>query len=793
MRVVMSAVRVWLGAIALTTVIFGADEIKPEPQPTPIAPAVVIDASPAPVIAEANTLSVNGKNADAIALLESYVADHPQDAAARDTLLAIRVRAKENEIRSLLADQAQIREQIVGDPDYEKMKAQADRDVQRRLDIVEYYVAKKDFATAVELCNAILKDHPHDGAVLCMKYRILSFVVEREREELLKEQKYRRGEGINDVIRDNVFPRDKPKLLRTVWIFDEDLQDAERQKVRDRLQEKVTLTYNGTKVREVIEPLFALTGINYVILDSALSDETLTIKLVDESVETALNTIAKLVSLTYNYTGGTVFISKAGSEVLVTEIIRLQSGLTDVAGAVDLGGGATAGGAGGAAGAGGAPGAPGGNINPAAAAAGGAAGGGGGAKSDLEKFLDKIPDIIVGWPAECRIYVDRKSNTVYVRSTPTTIAELKRLLAALDYHNVQVLIETRFIEVTEDAARDLGIDWSFQAIDARNNIGVSNGDVGGAARGDPSAIAGLSPGTIGAGARSYVVPGVASEATGLLTSIALGSGLSARLRALEQKGKADTLSEPKILALNNSIGTIALQRDIVYTKGYQSQIVSVGASQNTGGVVTAGQTQTSLVPQQDKVQVGITLAIRPSIARNSDIITLQVQPTVTDLIQLVSAAVIGPTGSTANNSGSTTLPQISTRKLTATLHVQNGQTVALGGLTQEADIKSEAGLPFVSRVPLLGSLFQRHSRASDRRNLVILVAAHIIDPGGAKLGADIQRLRDTARIVLPPEALAEINAKEAAEAKARRAPAPATSPSDAPAATDGPAWKKSGR
>ncbi|MBA2482187.1 MAG: hypothetical protein H0V44_16115 [Planctomycetes bacterium] len=751
--------------------------------------------APSVAVTGANELSKQGRHQEAVTLLEGWTKEHPEDKLAMQTLLTTRVTMKENEIRTLLSEQALTKELIVGDTDYEMAKARAEKAVRQRLDIVEYYIAQKQYGDAATLCTAILHDYPHDPATLKLKFRILETMVARERAELLKDQKYRHGEAINDVIRDGTFHRDPPKIPRTVWIFDEDIAAAERAAVEAKLAERVTLVYDGsngtqsTQVREVLAALFPYIGINYVILDDSLGPEKLTIHLVNETAGNALATIAKLVKVRFNYSGGTVYVTSSDSEVLVTDIIRLDSGLTDVEAKGEF----------------------------ANLMMGGASGTGDqiqqqqqqqlqqqqqqqaqqaaqqaqqqAKKSDLEKFLDKIPDIIVGWPAEARWYLDRKSNSLYVRSTPSTIAELKRLLHALDYNNVQVLIETRFIEVTEDAARELGLDWS-----GGGNKGAIS--VGGAGLVGPGGAPNPNDGGATIGTTAAALAGSSPPSNGLFAQVLLNKGvnIAAKISALEQEKKADTLSEPKILTLNNSTGKIEVTRDISYISGYTNQ--STGGSvpiTSPGGITTYQPSQNFSVPQFTKETEGITLAITPSVARNSDVITLSLTPSVREMTrgpQRQNFSTPNGTGVISNPIDSP--PEFSTRRLYTALHVQNGQTLALGGLTKEREEKSMAGVPFISRIPLLGHLFRRDSKSSDRKNLVILVTAHIVDPNGSKLSDDIQRLRDTARVVLPPEAQAELDARASADAAT---PAQEAS-SPAPAGTNrGPSqqWQKNGR
>ncbi len=771
-----------------------ADADKPLPPPTPSA------ASPSAAVKGANDLIAAKRLDEAIILLEPWVVLHPEDKLATETLLSVRVTLKEQEIRKLLGEQAMIKEMIVGDPDYEMAKARAKKAVQQRLDIVEYYVAQKQYGDAAALCNAILNEYPHDEAVLCLKFRILSTLVARERDELLKDQQYRHGEGINDVIRDGTFWRDPPKIPRTMWIFDEDIAAIDRARVEEKLKERVTLIYDGTngtqsaQVREVLGPLFAYIGINYVILDDALGTEKLTIHLVDETVGTALETIAKLVKVRFNYNAGTVYVTNSDSEVMTTEIIRLESGLTDVENEASL---ANAGGAAGQTGnlTGG------GGLNPSdpnyqqqmaqalqqqaqqqQQQQNGQNGQQQKSKSDLEKFLDKIPDIVVGWPTDGRIYLDRKSNTVYVRSTPSTIVELKRLLHALDYNNVQVLIEARFIEVSEDAARELGLDWSGGG--NKGAISVGGADLVGPGGTANPAASGASIGTT----QSALAGGTTPPNNGLFAQVLLNRGINiaAKVSALEQEGKADTLSEPKILALNNSLGILKVSQQVAYVSDYQARTTNQNSTVNTGTVVSSSTT--ALVPTYTTDETHILLKIRPSIARNSDIITLTIAPNVRELVDKLTSPFQYPSQpGQAPLNGTIEHPEFAERDLSATLHVQNGQTIALGGLTRERDVKKMAGVPFMSRIPLLGQLFRRDTKSSDRRNLVILVTAHIVDPNGSKLSDEIQRLRDTARVVLPPETLAEVEAQAAQQAPG--ANNPATVPAAPRQSMDSP-WQK---
>lgn len=712
-----------------------------------LAAAEPVATGPSDAAVAAKALLDAGKPAEAEAAAEARLKEQPDDQGARKVLLAARIARSEAELRALLAEQGRNRDLVLGDNDFDAAKARADADVRRRLDTAEGLLSLRRYGEAVEVCNAILADHPHEPAAMRLKYAALTTMVERERGQLKKENAYRLGEAVNDVDRDAIFPRDKPRVKRQVFVFDEDMDELERQRVRNRLQEVISLDLHGTQARPVLEQMFAVAGINYVILDSAIGEQTLTIRLLNETVETALDAVAKMVKLRYNYVRGTVFISGEDDGQLVTEIIRLKAGLTDVEAAVASGSlsGSTPGsgagptvlpngaGLGTTPGASGQPTAPANPFAAAAAAAGGANGGGANAgKSDIERFIEKIPDIVVGWPGEGKVYLDRKSNTVYVRATPHAISEVKRLISALDYNNVQVLIEARFIEVEETAMRQLGVSWQMA-----DTIPVGSTTTWNAISGTP------------------VSPAAVASSGGLafsgLTTMGKANVL-ATLTALEKEGKSHNLAEPKILTLNNARGLIEITREITYISGYTNQ--GTGQVPITTGTTTTYVQQTALVPQFAKENEGISLTITPSVARNSDIITLRLEPKVkvmTTKPKDIEFNITGNDGKPVTNKISQP-PEFTTRSLVTSLHVQNGQSVALGGLVNKKQEDSTQGVPFLMKIPVLGQFFRTDSNSDERRNLIILVTANQVEPSGAKVADEVERLRDTARVLIGDEA-----------------------------------------
>ncbi|TVR43595.1 MAG: hypothetical protein EA402_09315 [Planctomycetota bacterium] len=733
----------------------------PQPAPRPLSRGPVERPTPPPlnlrpdptnVLDEVRLLAAAKRHAEALSLLRDYRRRHPHDEQARRLELAIEVDQNEHRMRALINDQRQERLVVLADPDYLTAKAAASRPVVRRLDIVEFLVDQRRFPEALSAANAILEDHPYDEAVLSIKNAILRTMVEVERRRALSNRDIRHREVLKDVIEEGTMPRSPQRIPRTILIFDEDLADIERQRIQDRLGIRLdNISYQNAPVGEVLRLLFAAVGMNYIILDEAISEQTVTMFLVDASVAEVLGVLQNMIDISFNYKGGTVYITNSATPILTTEIIRLASGLTNV----DM--------------------AP--TLEPMSGMEGGDSGGQGfdlggnnndNRESDLDRFLARLPDL-VNWPAGSTYFLERKSNSLYVRSSPSTVAEVKRLLHALDFNNTQVLIEAKFVEVSESALHELGVDWTIGGFQMSGNRGAVAGGMtqgtGNLSNNLPtlpgqgglfSNLGVLSNPELAQATAAALETGLGAVASpGLNVGIiGAGSGMNpnfeARLRALEGRGKANTLSEPKILTLSNSTGIIEISRDRVFVESVRN--IGTGTRgverDDNGNFVTTGSNV--IEPVFASEREGIRLRVVPSVARNSDIVTLAVFPTIK---QFDGFPGMGVGVDNPDTGGSTIIqrPQFSYRQLATALHVKNGQTVVLGGLITEETSESRSGIPFLSSIPFAGAFFRSERKSTDRRKLLIFVTARIIDPSGAEYGEEERWLRDTARVILPPE------------------------------------------
>jgi pilus assembly protein CpaC len=271
----------------------------------------------------------------------------------------------------------------------------------------------------------------------------------------------------------------------------------------------------------------------------------------------------------------------------------------------------------------------------------------------------------------------------------------------------QIMLEVRFIEVSRQASRELGVQWNVFGHSTVANIGsqlqaqqLPITAPGGAFQQPAAARAGiggpnLEPSTVNGTPLSPVVAaGVLSGAApfGFLVS-QLGSSLQLEINALEQQGLARSLAEPNLVALSGDTAS--------FLAGGQ---FPVPEANGLGTVAFAYQ------------PYGVGLSFTPTALRNG-VINLVIKPEVSEIDPTHTVTVAG-----------TSVPGLITRKASTTLELRDGQSFMLGGLLQNQTTTAQDQLPWLGDVPVLGALFRSSQYQKNETDLVILVTPHIVRP-----------------------------------------------------------------
>lgn len=300
-----------------------------------------------------------------------------------------------------------------------------------------------------------------------------------------------------------------------------------------------------------------------------------------------------------------------------------------------------------------------------------------------------------------------ESNTVLVRARPAQWESIRRAMERMDTMPMQVHIEAQVAEVTLTGNLEYGVSWFFS--DAR-----------------PDVASELEIDRLGDDAGSPV---------GLLWSISK-AGRLAVIRALEDESDVRLLSTPSITVRNNVEAELKVGTNIPITS---TSIGVIGGG--TGGDNTVSNVQ--------YLETGVILKVKPRVSSDGMVFM--------EISQEVSSP--GATASGADN------PPINTRNLLTEAAVQSGETVMLAGLVSDGETISSGGVPFLSRIPVLGSLFGTQGRRQDRQEIVIMITPTVIrDPRDARALTDEynRRFRDIAPLRVFP-ASAPVPAQPAAQ------------------------------
>jgi type IV pilus assembly protein PilQ len=292
-----------------------------------------------------------------------------------------------------------------------------------------------------------------------------------------------------------------------------------------------------------------------------------------------------------------------------------------------------------------------------------------------------------------KIDFDDRTNVLIIRDLPQNIEEVKALVARLDTATPQVLIEARIVEVETSFTRELGIQWGgsyragsttqFGMTGAQDSTGASN-------PGAPIVAATTNPFTPATPPLNWAVNLPAAIGAGSGGGIAFGIlrdnlRLDLALTALESSGNAKVVSSPKVVTVDNKEAVIEQGTQIPYS------------------TVSASGTQTQFV------DATLRLKVTPHITPDGRV-SMKVDA------QNDSPGEQTPTGQLAINK----------KKATTEVLILDGETAVIGGILQVARGESTQGLPWLSKIPILGYLFRKDTNNARNRELLIFITPKVI-------------------------------------------------------------------
>ena len=277
---------------------------------------------------------------------------------------------------------------------------------------------------------------------------------------------------------------------------------------------------------------------------------------------------------------------------------------------------------------------------------------------------------------------------------------IEAALKKLDVPQRQVAIEVTIADVKLNDKIEFGVDWLFKggAPSGRGSGGNFNGIIAPINPANPAATAGLT---------------LAQGFSYLINSLNFPGGVQAALHLLDTYGNTRVISNPHLAALDNQKATIKVGDRIPICQ------------QNVVGAGTVGTTTNVFQTTSQYIDTGVLVQVTPHINAGG-LVTLDVQAEVSNP---------GPTPA-----GTCQAPPINTRSVQTLLAVPTGQTMVMGGLITENKANNSAGLPFLSRIPVLGALFGSQTLDNDRTELILFITPRVVENE-----ADYRRVIDDLR------------------------------------------------
>src|ERR1700723_321685 len=299
--------------------------------------------------------------------------------------------------------------------------------------------------------------------------------------------------------------------------------------------------------------------------------------------------------------------------------------------------------------------------------------------------------------------IDERTNTLMVQDTVENLAEIRRLVQALDVPVRQVLIEARIVVVSDTFERDLGAQFGVTSAQQNGSNGLLavTGSGTGADTMIQSALTNLSSGlpvspvATPALANRYMVNTPAANTNGSIGISLLGGSylVDLALSAAENEGKSETISSPRVITANQKQATIMQGVEIPYQESASS-----GATTTQFKNAVLSLKVTPLITPDNRVVLDLDVSDDP-----------------------VGAQVTSATGGS--------VPSIDTRQIITQVLVNDGQTVVLGGILNPTDSYTANKIPFLADIPILGNLFQSTIKINDKTELLIFITPKILREG----------------------------------------------------------------
>ena len=533
-----------------------------------------------------------------------------------------------------------------------------------------------------------------------LKETIRKLEAERREAQKYEERRYKTKQRVLDEVAENLFLPDK--YGQTIHISPQDEPLAlPPGPMEELVKKKVSMQLTDAGVQEMIMALSNIDGLN-IIADQALqAKRKLTVSVQGVPLKELLSYISRNMGIEFHVGRDVIWVTQSASggnagPQLETRIFNLRKGFIPTQQGGDQSGGDSDD-----------------SFSGVAALGGGA--------EDMELY-DALEELLANSPEGAVLRIFKNRNIMLVRNTPENIRLVEEAIREFDIVPLQVLIEARFLTISQSDLNALGVE-----IQAASDDSVT------------SVIDSLT------GASSF--PPLSESASPTL-DLAISGIISDHqydlvLTALHKLTDAETLSAPRLTVMNNQTARIRRGTNFYYWEEWEmvsdTILTSDGASAED---TTRSSVQPVGAPQE--IEEGITLDVNVNVGNDSDTVLLALAPSIK---KVESFNTFDATGNVTRNAREQAekknqkqdpsldpvgyvLPEISESSVVTKVAIESGETVVLGGILETRIQEEVHKVPVLADLPLVGILFRRTLVSRDPRHLLIFVTARIVNSSG---------------------------------------------------------------
>lgn len=287
------------------------------------------------------------------------------------------------------------------------------------------------------------------------------------------------------------------------------------------------------------------------------------------------------------------------------------------------------------------------------------------------------------------IQADPATNALIITASESVYRNLRTVIDQLDARRAQVYIESLIVEVTADRAAEFGVQWAglSGSDSSRYRLGVASGFGQGGNNLINQAIARATPNGVPLPPGNGINIGIFRQVDGHLT-------LGALARTLESETKANILSMPNLITLDNEEARIIVGQNVPFITG--SFTTTAGSSQNPFQTI-------------ERKDVGLSLRVRPQVSEGGT----------------VKMAIYQETSSVQPSTNASDIIT-NKRSIETNVLVDDGQIIVLGGLIEDRTTDGEEKVPVLGDIPVLGNLFKYRNRSGNKTNLMVFLRPTVI-------------------------------------------------------------------